>query len=446
MCSPEPPNAAVDAQPNHAAWRRYLVGGSYWAIVQTTVTMLTTLVSVPVSLAYLGTARYGLWMVVNSTLAFITFMDLGLMPTLKNRLAEAYSTNDASAARRYESCTLLVGLTLFLVGLPLIGVAWCIDWPSVLAVTDPWARADAMPLVLVTAGVNVTLLALSAVDSIYSARLAITALNVWATAASVASLGLLLLGVRMQVSLATLAAITSGVRLVYRPILLAHLIRADRSFVGVRFGNLMPMLKEVLPVSVLFSGIQVCYAAMLALPNLVIARCLTLNDVAAFNVAGRVAGLPLNLVTAVLPVFWPAFTVAWANGELGWLRRHIALLAGGTTTCLALYALALVPFGGLAVRILSGGEVRVPVALLVTLGLYGAIQGAVHWLSTFLHSISDFGFELGCYAASTLALAALGTWLTLAQGNTGMAMAMGLSLVVGSLVPMCWRATSMLRE
>ena len=43
------------------------------------VTILTGLISVPLTVHYLGTERYGLWMTISSTIAFLTFADLGFL-------------------------------------------------------------------------------------------------------------------------------------------------------------------------------------------------------------------------------------------------------------------------------------------------------------------------------------------------------------------------------
>src|ERR1700685_3295376 len=41
------------------------------------VTVLTSLISVPLTLHYLGVERYGLWMTISSLIACLSFADLG---------------------------------------------------------------------------------------------------------------------------------------------------------------------------------------------------------------------------------------------------------------------------------------------------------------------------------------------------------------------------------
>ncbi len=42
------------------------------------VSILTGLITVPLTIKYLGAERYGLWMTISSTIAMLTFADLGI--------------------------------------------------------------------------------------------------------------------------------------------------------------------------------------------------------------------------------------------------------------------------------------------------------------------------------------------------------------------------------
>lgn len=60
-------------------------------------------ISVPLTLRYLGTERYGLWMTISSVIAVLGFSDLGLNNGLLNGISQANGTNDRELARRYVS-------------------------------------------------------------------------------------------------------------------------------------------------------------------------------------------------------------------------------------------------------------------------------------------------------------------------------------------------------
>ena len=61
--------------------------------------VLTSLLSVPLTLGYLGKERFGLWMVISSLVALLGLADLGVGNGLLNVLAKAYGKDDRDAAR-----------------------------------------------------------------------------------------------------------------------------------------------------------------------------------------------------------------------------------------------------------------------------------------------------------------------------------------------------------
>src|SRR3982751_421810 len=57
------------------------------------VSILTLLLTVPLTVGYLGEERYGLWMAVTSFLGFLVFADLGIGNGLINTISDAHAKN-----------------------------------------------------------------------------------------------------------------------------------------------------------------------------------------------------------------------------------------------------------------------------------------------------------------------------------------------------------------
>src|SRR5436190_24204717 len=58
------------------------------------IQILTSIVTVPLTLHYLGLERYGMWMTISSTIAMFTFADLGIGNGLLNAIADAHGRRD----------------------------------------------------------------------------------------------------------------------------------------------------------------------------------------------------------------------------------------------------------------------------------------------------------------------------------------------------------------
>ena len=93
----KPFDTSTDDGRSKERYRRVvLTAGS--SFVSKGVTILTGLISVPLTVHYLGAERYGLWMTISSTIAFLTFADLGLGNGLLNAVSKANGLDDQADA------------------------------------------------------------------------------------------------------------------------------------------------------------------------------------------------------------------------------------------------------------------------------------------------------------------------------------------------------------
>jgi O-antigen/teichoic acid export membrane protein len=86
---------------------RSLVRGTASAMVARGIGSLTGIITVPLTVRYLGAERYGAWMTISSVLVFLGFSDFGLAASLTNALGKAFGENDRESARRYVTTTFL---------------------------------------------------------------------------------------------------------------------------------------------------------------------------------------------------------------------------------------------------------------------------------------------------------------------------------------------------
>src|ERR1035438_6179081 len=60
----------------------------------------TSLITVPLTLKYLGNERFGLWMTISSVLAMASFADFGVGNGVLSKVARAFGKDDRSEERR----------------------------------------------------------------------------------------------------------------------------------------------------------------------------------------------------------------------------------------------------------------------------------------------------------------------------------------------------------
>ncbi len=64
------------------------------------VSVSTGLISIPLTVDYLGTERFGMWMTLTSILALMTFADLGLGNGLVNAISKSKGNSNISMAEK----------------------------------------------------------------------------------------------------------------------------------------------------------------------------------------------------------------------------------------------------------------------------------------------------------------------------------------------------------
>ena len=403
--------------------------------------------SVPLTIGYLGKERYGLWMITLSTLACVSFFDVGIMPNLKNRLAEAFAKNDDILFKKYSSAGVLIAGIIVLIGLFFSLTLSSVDWVKIFEIKDITAQNEVSGLVKTVFLVGIGTVALSIVDSIYSARLQISKIQKYAIVASIVAFMLLILGIKLKFSLPFLAALSSSPLLLFKIILLIELYRSDKNFViPNKISYVWILTKQIFPSSCSFSGIKIAELVLSMLPNLIIVKLLDLSNVTIFSVGSKLANIPLMLLSAVLPVFWPAFTIAWSRGEFAWLRNYLSKILLFSFILLSIYTVFIAIFGEMLIDIWTVSKVKVSTTLLMTLGCLVTIQCIVYWLSTFLHSVSDFRFEFYCHTLAAIILIVFGYIFTLLYGLVGLTIALLFSWIFGCLLPMSYRTFKKLQK
>ena len=95
--------------------------------------VLTSLLLVPVTIGFLNTTEYGIWLTLNSILLWINTFDIGLGNGLRNKLTEALVEKDLLKAKTYVS-TAYITISVFMAIIFMIFQVFnhYIDWYSLL--------------------------------------------------------------------------------------------------------------------------------------------------------------------------------------------------------------------------------------------------------------------------------------------------------------------------
>ena len=103
------------------------------SIIGKMLSLLASLLVVPLTIDYINPTRYGIWLALSSIIAWIGIVDLGLGHGFRNKLASALANKDILLSKQLVSTTyIFLSAIIVLVYLLLLVINYYIDWSSLL--------------------------------------------------------------------------------------------------------------------------------------------------------------------------------------------------------------------------------------------------------------------------------------------------------------------------
>ncbi|WP_419807192.1 lipopolysaccharide biosynthesis protein [Terriglobus sp.] len=321
--------------------RRLLVGAASTVVGKGAV-FLSTFASIPIMVRYLGAEQFGIWMTISTVVTTLLVLDLGIASALVNFISEAYAKDDREQASSYSSTAfgIMVALAFLLAGVARL--IWpYLDWANLFHLTSPgeiplvshaWAAAVIVFLLGMPAG-----LAMKILGGYQELRSA----NLFTSAGSLSSLVLIVLLVRFHAGFVTLVAASSAALVganvlcllwlwfFHKPWLLPRVTHLSRSAAGRMVG-----------AGGGFFVLQISALLAFNSDNLVVTHYLGPAQVASYSVAWRLAGFASIAQSVIAPAVWPAYSEAFARGDLPWVQRTFRRIMW--TTMLTAFAFSLV--------------------------------------------------------------------------------------------------------
>jgi O-antigen/teichoic acid export membrane protein len=378
-------------------------------------------------------------MAAGSILTFLAVIEAGFVPALKNRLAESFAHHNKEDFNRYASASLFTSILIAICILALVPFVLVAPWATFLKLREASAARELVPLMLVLLAVGAAAFGTSFVDAVYAARLKISTTLACNLLVSLISFALLLFAIHVKASLPLLAAITGSPICLVRVFLFFQLSRKYPGMFRTHPRVAMRVVRTLVPSSIAFGTLQLTNVLLTSAPTIITARYLGIAQVTTLSVTQRLASVPLMIVAAVVPVFWPSFTIARAQGHHEALKRRFGLALGVTAAFLVVYSVALALAGPVIIRWWLGGRVTASGHILPMLGVWLIFQGVWYWLSTLLNSMGDVRIQTVWNCIQLGVLIGCGIPLAAHLGLFGLVLAMTTATAVGAVAPLACR-------
>lgn len=401
------------------------------------IKVLTSLVSVPLTLHYLGEERYGLWLTMSSLLAFVAFADLGIGNGLLNAISQAYGRNMREEAVEAVSTAffLLSGIAILL-GLLFAFAYPFIPWPRVFNVTSVLAEREAGRAMAVLFACFILNIVLGTIQRVQIGYQEGYRNNVWQIAGSLVGLAGVLIGIELEVGLPWLVLALAGAPVIatlLNGILLwgqhSPDLRPKWKFVSVTMG------RKIANLGFMFLILQLAVAFAFSADKIVIAQILGPEAVVQFGVPQRLFAFVTMLVGFVLTPLWPAYGEATVRGDLEWVKRTLARSLRLSLFVVGPLALLMVVLGKPLVHAWVGSSIQPSFLLLLGFGLWAVISSVGNSLAIFLNGIGLLHFQVVTAIVMAGSNIALSIFLTYQYGLPGPIWGSVISYTLCSLIP-----------
>jgi O-antigen/teichoic acid export membrane protein len=351
---------------------RGLFQGTVSALVGRVLTIFVSVVSVPLTIRYLGGERYGAWVTIASVLTFLSITDFGLAASLTNALGKAQAKDAHGQGQRLVSSALLM-LSLIAVVILILGNALAPRIATFLFpnLQSPVARAEIVPSVMIALSIFALNLPLIISARALAAHQETAIANLWNMAGSLSNLAALLVVIWFRGGLPWLVLGCFGVGLV------ANLTCAVWLF-GFHKPWLCPKLASVdsALVSALFSDgwkffvIGIGWMVNYQTDNVVIAHFLGAAQVTPYAVTFSLFAIATGLQTLAYPSLWPAYTEAFAQRDYEWIRKTLRSNFKFSFFSTIVIVGVLTIFAGQIIRLWAGAVAVPPFSVIVFMALW----------------------------------------------------------------------------
>lgn len=365
--------------------RIILTGGS--ALIVKMLSVGINLITVPLTLKYLGSERYGLWMAISSMMALMAFADMGLGNGLLNEVARSKIRQDKSDLQLAVSSTffMLLGIALILFIIFLFIYPF-IAWAEIFNVKNTLAKTEAGPTVLALVIPMLINMPLGIVQRIQEGNQEGYKFQISLIFGSFISFISLLICIQLKASLPWLVlAFSSGQ-------ILAAFLNAFLVFTKSH-SILIPKIsffdfekgKTLVRSGLFFFVIQIFTLITTNSDNIIISHTLGASSVTIYEIVRKIFLFSMVTQFLIQPL-WPAFREAMESKDYVWVKKTInkaLILSMGVS---ALITFPLVIFGRQILKYWVGGSFLPSWSLLVGFYCFVILSNYGGVMSTFLNS------------------------------------------------------------
>jgi len=299
-----------------------------WAVLANAASkgaaMAVMVLSVSLTIPYLGAQRFGIWMTIASFAGMLSFLGLGVGNALTNHVASRSAKSDAALLRQAISgglgLLLMIGLV---VGAGLWLLAAWLPWAKLIKVDDALLLLEAQSAAKLFAllfGLN---LFTTGIQSVFAGLQRSFEVYLVSALGSLVSLLALWLAAQAQAGLPVLLAATLGTQSLSIFLLLALLAMRNLFALGEIITAVGKETAGLIRIGGLFFVLQVATMIGWGADALIISSAMGPAAVAVYSIAQRLFQFVTQPLAMMNTPLWGAYADAHSKGDFAFIRRTL---------------------------------------------------------------------------------------------------------------------------
>ena len=388
------------------------------------LSMAVPLITIPLTLNYLGKELYGIWMTLSALTASIGYADLGIGLGFFNKVTEAIGKDDRRQARIYISSAFVMLSTVA----TLFGVAYLIgshyiNWATFFKASSPEATTVVPVVMLIFVICFLLNMPLSIVERLYLAHQEGFVSQIAQLITNFVYLLAVVVIVKANLGLPCLVLASSGLPLARLVVNGARLFFLQRPW-------LMPSLRcfnfraarEMMHVGFLFFILQLGVVIGYNSDNIVIARIRGAAAVADYSVAAKLFAIVMGLISATIVPFWPALMEAASIGDVAWVKKTFRRAIRTILAVTIPGSIFLFFASKIFIRVWTHNQLHTTSLVLIALAVWTVVGGLGNFIDAFLNAMNALKYKVVVFTAASVVNLALSIWLTKQLGAPGVVM------------------------
>ncbi len=301
-------------------WGSFLIKG---------LSILTSLLLVPITIKLLDQEKYGIWMTIYSIVTWFNIMDMGLGNGFRNKFAEAFAHKNKKLSQEYIQ-TLYSSMALISIGIwgVFLLIHPFLNWYKILNIPASF-NENINTILIVVVSLFCAQLFTKNISTIFLSLQKTAISNSLLFFANLISLsGIFILKSTGQESLLSIATVfmlsplivySAATAIVFKGILKNFRLKISFHISKKIFGELMTL-------GIKFFIIQITGIIIFSSANIIITQLYGPSYVTPYNVANRLFLTTQSIFTIITTPFWTAFTEAHTLNDFNWIKKAIKKL------------------------------------------------------------------------------------------------------------------------